>query len=344
LFSIDAVKGILDEAGVQFKQNPKSLVMDCPKCGKFKLYIRRTDGRFVCFRCKETDSFYGKCEWALVEFAKLSLDEIRYKVYGDAIPQASELISLDFDNDFEFVDSTEEPTREPPVGLKELESPYGRPGLDYLLSRDVSLELAQAYGVMYWPAKAAVWFPIHQSNRLVGWQTRRIGQTKFESVTIPKSLTFDGMHKDWVLGFEHRITGSHVVVCEGPFDAIKCHDCGGNIFTLGKSISRVQMAMIQRSGVKRIYWALDPDAYFETEKLVHATHPDIEMFQLLPAEGYEDLGKMTTKGVYQQFLAAPHVDRTTLFVHVEKPEVKPFSINLQRNPSSICVNLENPYS
>ena len=110
--------------------------------------------------------------------------------------------------------------------------------------------------------------------------------------------------------FQDQLVDSpHAVICEGPIDAIKADLCGGNVATLGKAVSKEQVDIIKQSGVQKVYIALDPDAGIEALKLRDA-FSGLEIYRLLPEDGYEDLGAMSPDQVYRQFLKAERFDNT----------------------------------
>lgn len=110
--------------------------------------------------------------------------------------------------------------------------------------------------------------------------------------------------------FADNLAGQdHVIVCEGPIDAIKCHLAGGAVATLGKVIGPHQLDIIKGAKVKKIYLALDLDAGDETAAALKTfndyfdidTQERYEVYQLDPAPGYEDLGAMPLELVKSQF-------------------------------------------
>jgi hypothetical protein len=61
--------------------------------------------------------------------------------------------------------------------------------------------------------------------------------------------------------------GGHIIICEGPFDAMKFHYCGGNIATLGKVVTDKQIELLLAKKPKAIYLGLDDDAVAEMTEL-----------------------------------------------------------------------------
>jgi hypothetical protein len=66
---------------------------------------------------------------------------------------------------------------------------------------------------------------------------------------------------------------------------------------MGKAVSRGQLDLILKSGVKKVYVALDPDAVLEIEELVkkilYATNNSVQCFLVRVPEGREDFGDCT---------------------------------------------------
>lgn len=323
------LKSLLDEGGLGYKQNSKSFILDCPRCRKHeKLYIRKNDGRFVCWYCKETDGFQGAPEYAFRELLNRPVAEFKQLFYGDAATAAHLILDLEL-QDFFDADNDEIPLEVeiiqevlPDPGFRTLDTPAGDQGRKYLESRGIPMDVAMEYGIQYWPEQARVIFPVKTGQKWLGWQARYVKETSFYDteidtpISIPKVLTSLGTKKDRTLMFADRITGDHAVLCEGPMDALKAHLCGGNVATMGKAVSHQQIQLLRNSGVKKIYLALDPDAFREAQRLLKNID-DLEFYDLRPPAPFEDIGEMTLEQVRATFDAAPRIDRNFLFVYLK---------------------------
>ena len=96
------IQDLLDEGGVDYKRNGRSFILRCPRCSKReKLYVRKTDGRFVCWVCKETEGFSGAPEWALTELLGIPVAELRARLYGTSRAPGAVYIDLQLDDFFE---------------------------------------------------------------------------------------------------------------------------------------------------------------------------------------------------------------------------------------------------
>jgi hypothetical protein len=328
----EKLKDLLDEAGIQYKTNSISFILTCPKCSKRdKLYIRKSDGRFVCWVCAETVGFKGKAEWCLTELTGKPIAELRRELYGAG--QGPSSLYLDIHIEDWFDESDEIPMFVPDVlpevmpdpGFRDLNSPQGKPGLDYLVSRGIPLMVAKEYGIQYWPSQKSVVFPVIAGGKMLGWQTRVIGPTRWfdeESgveVKIPKAVTSMGLKKDRIFMFGDRITGDRAVLCEGPIDALHAHVIGGNVASLGKAVSRTQLEILKNSGIKKLYLALDPDAFVESRKVLQEVGRSLEVYDLRPPEPYEDIGAMPMEEVAKLAQVAPRLHPHHIFLYVENP-------------------------
>jgi hypothetical protein len=330
----EKIKALLSEAGVSYKSNSRSFVLACPKCSKRdKLYIRKSDGRFICWVCADSGGFKGRAEWCLAELTGKTVPELRKELYGAGTSSPSSSLYLDVQVDDWFDEKDEVPIFVPDElpevlpdpGFRALDSVFGRPGTDYLASRGIPLPLALEYGIQYWPSQKSIVFPVTARGKLLGWQTRVIGRTHWfdeESgveIKITKAITSVGLKKDRTFLFADRIIGDHAVLCEGPIDAIKCNAVGGNVASLGKAVSRTQLELLKHSGIKKLYLALDPDAFVESRKVLKELSRVIDVYDLRPPEPYEDIGDMPMEEVAKLAKSAPKLHPNHIFLYIENP-------------------------
>ena len=314
------IRALLQEHGVSFKPNSKSFIMSCPRCRKSqKLYIRKTDGEFVCWYCKEIDGFHGRPEFALSELCGLPVGEVRRRLYGDGAGQPTQIYldldikDFDDEDDDDFIDV--EPGLKPvawPSDFLPLDHELSAKGLRYMMGRGIPAALAMEYGVRYHPAKTSVVFPVQSQGVLYGWQSRLVENDKpywdehrKKMVRPLKAVTSTDLKRDQVLMFADRLNGSrHCILGEGPFDALKAHLCGGNVASLGKAVAKQQLELIRNAGVEKLYLGLDPDAYLEIER-IRKMKLDMVLYDFRPPAAFKDLGEMTLEAVKAHFDNAP---------------------------------------
>lgn len=303
------LKQTIEASGLKFKKSAASFIFDCPRCEKKdKLYIRRKDGAFICFYCAETEGFKGRCDYALAELMGLPLQEVRTLLFGSNNRVFKENL-LNIKLTLDGFEREEAQPIEMPADFFPIDSEWAQKGMAYVNSRGIPAEIAKEYGLMFNRASQRVIFPVLAKGKLYGYQARTIGRAE------PKILTSTGLLRDRLVMFQDRLAQSpHAVICEGPVDAIKAHGCGGNIATMGKIVAEGQIRLIMAAGVKRIYLALDPDAGEEISLLAQKIGSEVELYHLVPAPGFKDLGEMSFDAVYGQFLKAERVYPNTLFL------------------------------
>lgn len=321
----EALTELIQDSGLSYRQNSVSWIFSCPRCGKKdKLYIRKRDGRFVCWVCAETDGYKGRPEYALADLLSRSVSELQDQLYGYTRPEtadgALEVKLLDFMEPQE-IEAKPSMQRLFPPDFVPIGSKSAANGAKYLEGRGIPLMIAEQYGIHYWPAKRRVVFPIRDNNVLVGWQDRTIDPTEIVTesgiYTVPKAITSKGTDREHLLMFGDRMVGSpHVIVSEGPIDAIKAHLCGGNVATMGKAISNGQIKKILDSGIQNIYLALDPDAAPEMDRIIKAFN-GLNVYSMVPPKPFGDLGEMSMEAVLDLFHTAPKISHANIFVHIK---------------------------
>ena len=329
------LKNILQESGLKYKQTSISYVFNCPKCNKKdKLYIRKRDGRFVCWYCREISNFRGRPEFALAALLNEDLKVVSSRLYGGSYVPVDIHLDVHIKDFLGDEDEFEEeikaiPIVEFPHDYYELDSPKAVRGVEYLRSRGIPLWMAKQYNIRYCPVKRRVVFPVDNHGKLYGWQERLVIDNhwvdeKGVERTMPKILSSTGIPRDRTLMFSDRLQGlDYAVLCEGPFDAIKCHFIGGNICAMGKAVSVGQINLLLLSGIKKLYLALDPDAANEIGRLVSQLNADVELYEMVAKGNADkpDLGAMAFDEVYELYLNAKPVNPSKLFYYLN-PKVR----------------------
>jgi hypothetical protein len=295
----------IHDAGIPHGQTSISYVFDCPRCnGRKKLYLRKRDGRFVCWVCKETDNYQGRPEYALADLVGLPVKVVAAKLYGRSGAPVELYLDVqiaDFYGDGDEVDeeASEIPTTFMPLDYYPIDEPKAARGAAYLEGRGIPVDVAKRYNIHYAPAERRVIFPVESHGKLYGWQGRLVIPDHYvnedgDEVKLVKIKGNKELPRERVVMFADRLVDcEHALVGEGPVDAIKADLVGGNVATMGKAVSREQMLLLLRSGVKRIYLALDPDAAEETQRLVRDYFDEVELYNVLArGVGKADLGAM----------------------------------------------------
>lgn len=334
---LGAFESLVKNSGLGFKTTTSSYVFSCPRCKKpDKLWLYRNASAFICFSCAES-GFKGRVELALAELLGRPEAEIVgiIKPSPDAIDLDGVGLIIDIRDDDDDNDEDEEaaglnlanaPDLEWPTDSVELDSPKAARGVEYLLSRGVSVEIAMQYDIRYDAKYRSIQCPVYHLDRLLGWQSRATGALEYQvvaedgSVVIkkrPKIMSTKNMPRDKVLMFQNRMIGSkHAVLCEGPFDALKCHFVGGNVASMGKSVSDGQLLRIKSYGVSVVYLGLDPDARSSIPHLtrrIHAMDMEVRVVDVAP---YKDLGEMTMTQATDAVMSARIAQESDVYINV----------------------------
>lgn len=304
---------IIRDSGLSYKITTKSYRFTCPLCQKSdKLWMLRSSGQFRCFVCEIDRGFRGAPEWALTELLGRPVGDLREELYGTVEPVGNYLdISLeDFQEDDEDLIIEEVEEFEEifwPYNAYKLDHRFSIPGIKYLEGRQISKPIAEQYQIRYCPETRSIVFPAYVGEKLVGWQHRIIDrETEIIDGRLVKRLkawSSDNIPRDRILMFQNRIK-RHAILCEGPFDALHCHLVSGNVCSMGKAVSQGQVAMLLRSGISKLFLALDPDAAANIEPILNMFKGEIPIYLVKIPNRYKDIGEMSLQEVARAALDA----------------------------------------
>jgi hypothetical protein len=292
----------LRSAGVAYKLTSKSYVFTCPKCRKpEKLWMYQDGSRFICFSCPK---FSGAVEWALAALTDRQVSGIRKAVYRNLASTDTGDFFFRIDPDAEEDDTLYEdplsledaPDLAWPLDCVTLDTAGAVPGVEYLEGRGIPYRIAMEYDIRYSTEERAIVFPAYADDRLVGWQYRYLRPRHYTNKqgkpVVMKARSTEDIPRDRVLLFQNRLVpGGDAVLGEGPFDALAAHAWGGNVAAMGKEVSFGQILRIIRSGVKRVFIAVDPDAAAMRNDIVKQLHGSVEVFNVQIPSKYKDLGE-----------------------------------------------------
>jgi hypothetical protein len=328
---IAALEVIIRDSGVSFKTSSKSFIFSCPRCKKpDKLWIFKNGSSFVCFNCPDTSRFGGAPEYALKEITGRPLDELKKILYGAPAPSSGEdlLINIlddDIDEDVGGEDAYI-PELEMLPDFYRLDTSSGAPGAKYLRRRGITSDIAMEYDIRYCPTTRSVIFPAWIGTRLVGWQSRIIDDTTYVidtpdgpvTKTRVKALNSPDIPRNRHLVFENRLVGvKTAVICEGPVDALKCHFFGGNVATLGKKMTDLQISTICSYGVKKVVLGFDPDAAADFSDIASRLEAfGLRSYFVQIPKGYKDLGEMPIDEATYACVAAVPLRSDGMYVYL----------------------------
>lgn len=328
----EELRELVESRSLVVRKNKRSYILVCPEssCQKPKLFIEKKSGRCVCFHCGD-----GSKAWAdavLARVLNVPRQDLAELLYGDKVAAGTDAILeigltdwwSELQSDEEEI-LIEEELPEVLWGPNYKPLTLGSKGEQYLTGRGIPFELALAYGIRYSGFDRRVAFPVVMDGKMVGYQARAIFKTEFtdeatgQRIVIPKMTTM-GEIGGKALMFLDRVKSDHAILAEGPFDALKCHLCGGNTAAMGKGFTRRQLEILARRGVKKLYDALDPDAAEDTMRLLAESKDfEFEVYKMQPPRGAEDMGDLDFGAALEVYRSAPRVRQGQLFVYFNRP-------------------------
>jgi len=298
------------------KENARSYIFDCPACGGHeKLYIEKETGRSVCFKHKTENCPTKKTGIikTLHLISEVPFEVIKIAMSDEVIATPEEKLNFnepDFATDFDIEKDKLQsiPNDRLPFDAKLINWPDSKDGLKYLEGRGLDLDTLMKYNIMYSPYFKRVIFPVIMNNELYGWQGRAIDKNN--------QLKMYNLPGEWktqsLMFFDNLKNKDFAIIAEGPVSALKFAKVGNFVATMGKAVAEKQLELILKSGVKRIYLALDPDAAIEMEELVRkllfqSTY-QVKTFLVKVPVGRDDFGDCTYEECKNAFDNAEALD------------------------------------
>lgn len=255
----DKIVKIIESLGFECRNRQNTIHAQCPACDEAEVSIskRWNSGATICYRAKCTFGRQWFEDWIAQTTGISRQDAIRLIEQFD-VPQIPENYRIDDDETSGKVDK-QQILQEVPWPAKDcfpLEFPECSQGHRYLIGRGIPVEVAKKYGIMYNLVTDRVVIPIVQDGVCLGWQAR----ATYDVNKKYRMMNNEGYSRGMTLMFHDNLLGSeHAVICEGPFDAMKFDKVGGNVSTMGASVTDDQIQLIIDSGVKKVYLAMDMD-------------------------------------------------------------------------------------
>lgn len=323
----DKMKEIIAEQGIDFVEKSRTIYTRCPVCSRSdKFSIIKENGACICYRAS---CDFGKrwfTDWIILT-ANVSREEaVRLiKDIEFSKMQAGDELRIDLSDkpQLETFELPLVPISFPDGYMVDLASPEAVDACGYMAKRGVPIDIAKKYGVLFAPLTRRVIFPINMNGQTYGWQGRAVDNVP-DSDRVRNNT---GFRRDSLVMFLDNTAGKDfVIVCEGPFDAIKFDNVGGNVCTMGKIISKKQKKLIISKNIKKVYLALDADAADEmmsfkedlTDRKVFLLNvPDSCRERCLREGKKADFGECTFDECEKAFLDAIEVDNNHIITYLK---------------------------
>lgn len=313
---------IIDRFGIDYKEKIRTIYTMCPVCQQDdKFSILKSNGSCVCYRgsCAFGKQWFE--DWMALT-GKMTKAEAKKLLNDFGMDHSQPTIEI------ELVDSVKKknieltPVQWPEGGFYEINDPLASEGLAYLGECGIPLNVALHYDIRYSPLMRRIIYPVKLGSKCYGWQARAIDKVPAAD-RVRNNLNFP---RAYTLMFINNIRNSkHIIVAEGPKDAIKFHLAGGNTATMGKEITSTQIDIINRSGAETLYLALDPDAANEARELASKVKMKVKVIEL-PQSCIDrckkigkkaDYGECTFDEALQAFKDAKDFDGGYLLIYLE---------------------------
>lgn len=321
----EKIKNLIAEQGIAFKEKDRTIYTTCPVCNRNdKFSILKQNGACVCYRAS---CDFGKrwfTDW-LVLTANISYKEARRLLFDfnlDKANSSSSTIEISL-SEPEVKKPEIKSISFPERHMVPLNDEKAADGRAYLESRGVPLSVATQYNIHYSPFFRRVYFPIQIDDKVFGYQGRHIDKVPDSQ----KVRNNEGFSRDSLVMFMNNVKNKNfVIISEGPIDAIKFHNIGANICTMGKVITEKQQKIIFNNSIEKVYLALDEDAANETKELIWSygnkeiylvSVPDNVKKRCQELGKKADFGECTFEECALAFQNAKKVDGSELLIYLK---------------------------
>lgn len=201
--------------------------------------INKESGAWLCFNpsCGESGTLL---ELVKRVGQKNDFEAIRFisAKESEALDAFDEMMNSMFEDKPDFVEFSEDTLKSLHESLSSTQE-----AKDYFNSRGINQESMLYFALGYSPKQGMVTVPVHSPDGLpVGVVGRSISDKRFKNSNgLPRSKTMFNIHRA-------KRVGSHVIVVESSFDAIRVHQAGfpNVIATLGGHISPDNIRLLNR--------------------------------------------------------------------------------------------------
>lgn len=317
----DTIKEVIEEQGFDYTEKIRTIYTTCPSCGRSdKFSILKDNGACICY--------HGGCDFGKGWFqdwlsltSGMTIKDAKKRIYGNTVKNRDMIdINIGLKDDHVEIEEIEWPNK----GFVSITDPSAHEGAMYLENRGVPTDLGKYYDIKYSPWFRRVVLPIKMHGKVYGWQARAIDPV----ASGDRMRNSEGIRKDQMLMFHDNLyLHKKALLFEGPFDALKFHSFGGIICSMGKNISKKQIALINNSPVEEVYLGLDPDAVEELVDLTKKIEKKVKILTIPEScerrcaeQGKKaDFGECTYMEIKEAFENAKTLAQGHVFVYFKKP-------------------------
>lgn len=267
------------------------IIRRCPYCDKRShLYMSASSGLWICYRCNEAGDLpkiYAQFEG--ITYAE-ALIEVKNAGLGD----------IDWKSDFVEEDDGEDVV----VNLPDEFIPCHQDGHwripEYLKRRRVEKRTLKAWNIGYCQKgryKNRIVIPI-----LTAEETTFVARAAVSDLHPPYlgPEVQEGKGRRFLLGFQFVEKCDRIVICEGPFDALRIWQAGLKpLALLGKGLGVRQKRRLIDLSPSRVSIMLDPDAWVDARKIAIELQTFVRDVKIVRLEGSKDPGDLEEESIVQ---------------------------------------------
>jgi len=246
--------------GISGSDSHEEIVLMCPGCGKPKLSVNASTGRWTCYYCASNGSLpYRR-----------NMTGLLMLLSGMSLHEAHETLRASTHDAIAAAMSTLRPSAKPwaeekPESVVIPGQPItpGNRGYDYMRCRAIRPKTFERFGCLFcerddaWEGRFSqrIILPCLVGGRCVGFQGRAVNGA------VPKYITQRIAQSRLLFGVDQAAGAAEVIVVEGAFDVLRLAQLGFDaVATLGKNVNDGHAATLRRAGFERAILMLDPDA------------------------------------------------------------------------------------
>lgn len=251
--SYDMESYLADHGGVEVKTS--EWLLNCPICGKEKLAVNSDRKIWHCWVCQDLSS---RGKGGLIELMTL-LDSISFQQAINKIIAEVQYSPINYrlgslQNHRENASLVLPKEISPPECWKSIDGT-----LPYMAKRGITVEDARSFGLVWCDAGRyanRLVFPVWEGSRLVYYQGRAMWEAtdrpgeRYVKALNPPAEDGAAVSSEVLMNLDVAKNYQRVAVVEGPIDCVRAGPSA--VCSFGKKISGIQIAKLQRAGVKAL--------------------------------------------------------------------------------------------
>lgn len=242
-------EGLLRRRDITFTRVGRELNFNCPFCAdsRKRFFLNSSTGKGFCHNCGWASK---RLAWFISSLTGVSIEQAERLIEGTpsgpvvrTLERKVDLVEVGYPPEHRFL-------KYPPSKAQEY-------FWAYLAGRNIPVSRALDYQIGYAREGRYAWrvfVPVYWEGKLVSWVARDVKGTQTPKVLTP----LGNQESEYLLNLDRLWGSKELVLVEGPFDMLRIPDLA--VASFGKRLSAAQVALLKKSGAKKIVIAYDDDA------------------------------------------------------------------------------------